>query len=113
MSYTEDELMENQRNDVKLLTIINFLKGNSKEDVNKQYRKHKNKLVIQNNLLKYNLHGKCLFVVPNEMRTEVIRYAHESFYSGHFGEFKTYRRLLDTVWWPNIMDDIRELHTKL
>ena len=51
---------------------------------------HKNRFVLQNNLLKYNLHGKCLLIVPNEMRTEVIRYAHERFYSGHFGEFKTY-----------------------
>ena len=108
VSYTEDELMENQRNDVKLLTIINFLKGDLKEDIDKQYRKQKNRFVLQNNLLKYNFHGKCLLLVPNEMRTEIIRYAHERFYSGHFGEFKTYHRLLDTVWWPNMMDGIRD-----
>ena len=42
------------------------------------------------------------------MRSEIIHYAHERFYRGRFGEIKTHRRLLDIVWWPNMISDRRE-----
>ena len=49
ITYTEYELMEIQRNDAELLTIINFLQDSSKQTIIKQFRRYKSKLFTDTN----------------------------------------------------------------
>ena len=108
MSYDNDELQEGQRNDSAILSCIKFLETGDGSVNYTVYKKHKSKFVLHNNILFYNLHEKYLYVCPKEMRQEFIQLAHDQFYSGHFGIQKTYRKLLDSVWWPAMQQDVQE-----
>ena len=73
------------------------------------YKKHKSKFVLHNNIPLYNLYEKYLYVCPKEMRQEFIQLALDQFYSGHFGIQKTYHKLLDSVWWPAMQQDVQSI----
>ena len=105
VSYSEDELIENQRNDDDLIMAINVLQGETTEISNK-FRKFKNKLKMHNDILKFDLHGNNIFVVPKEMRAEIICQAHG--FIVDILENLRHKRLLETIWWPYMLDDIKE-----
>ena len=50
----------------------------------------------------------CLqLVVPSELQLEVLQAAHYSvFGGGHFGKTKTYNKVIERWWWPNIYQDV-------
>ena len=107
VSYTEDELLEKQLNDGDIFNVIDFkTKGNCIKGDN-IYKKYNDKLFVENDLLRYKHHGKMLYVCPKELRSELLTLSHNQFYSGHYGIFKTHKRLLEGVWWPNMAYDIQ------
>ena len=51
-------------------------------------------------LVEVKVLGKVLIfvIVPQNLRQEVLRYSHFDWSSGHFGIFKTHRRVLERFW---------------
>ena len=46
-------------------------------------------------------------LVPKELRTEVVKLAHESIMSGHLGSKKTLERILTSFYWPGIGAEVK------
>ena len=40
--------------------------------------------------------------LPGKIIEDILRYGHSEWFSGHFGVDKTYRRILEQFWWPNL-----------
>lgn len=80
------------------------LKKNLDEIV--QY-KFKDRLFIEDNLLMLLYHQRKLIVAPNVLRKEIITISHNTFTSGHFGIFKTHRKVLSKFWWPTLFEDVK------
>ena len=106
VSYDQHELVAMQRNDAILEQVIEGLKTNS--EIPKVYRMSKNKLFIENDLLMYNHHGYNLVVAPSEIRLEILDMCHSQWCSGHFGVFKTHKRVLKSFWWPCLYQEITQ-----
>ena len=104
--YTNSEFIAFQRQDSELSQIFNFLEKNEEDrDLNgipKGYRRFIHRISIQDNLLVFNDRGNIIVIVPQNLREEVLRYSHCDWSSGHFGIFKTHRRVLERFWWPKL-----------
>ena len=46
-------------------------------------------------------------MAPIEIRDEIVRLGHSQVLSGHYGVFKTHRRILETCWWPELLQDVQ------
>ena len=107
-NYSMNELLIEQLNDCEIKTVIDYLQKKSKVgEIPKYFRKHLSKLSIVDELLCYNHHGNMLIVTPKTLRDEILELGHSQFYSGHFGTFKTHRRILGSAWWPDMFNNIR------
>ncbi len=49
---------------------------------------------------------KVQLVIPNVFRQTFLQYAHDNPLSGHLGKMKTLLRLLESVYWPSIRNDV-------
>ncbi len=49
---------------------------------------------------------KVQLVIPNAFRQTFLQYAHDNPLSGHLGKMKTLLRLLESVYWPSIRNDV-------
>ena len=58
-------------------------------------------------LLTYSYHGNCLIVAPKNIRSQIMIIAHSHFLGGHFGVFKTHRRVLEKFWWPKLFEAVK------
>lgn len=47
-------------------------------------------------------------VVPQKLRDELLRSAHDDLLGGHLGRERTYQRLRDKYWWPRLYHDVEE-----
>ena len=56
-------------------------------------------------------HGPWRVVVPQSMKSELLREAHNSSIAGHGGQFRTMERLRSVFWWPNMTEDVAQ-HVK-
>ena len=57
-------------------------------------------------------HSNYLVVCPSELRSEILDSSHSQWYSGHFGIFKTHKRVLASFWWPDLYSDIVDFITR-
>ena len=64
--------MGHQRNDPELLKLINNITHNLNNIENNKFKTFRNKLRIENGILKLNSHGQFLYIVPTEMRKELM-----------------------------------------
>ena len=64
---------------------------------------------MENDLLIYNHHNNYLVVCTLELKSEILDLSHSQWCSGHFGVFKTHKRVLASFWWPGLYSDIVEL----
>ena len=52
---------------------------------------------------------KTQTVVPIAIRTEIIRALHDTALAGHLGYHKTYERIKDKFYWPQMSTDIKKV----
>ena len=101
LSNVESQLAEikaKQHEDQVLKTIIDRINNN--EIVGTEF-------VLDNGVLyNFGLNVKKELVrrlaVPDIMRSDVMKQMHDDTLCGHLGIEKTYRRLIDRFWWPNM-----------
>jgi len=95
-----DEYRLLQKNDVTLSECWRDLTSDNTSYIIKE----SNKLLYH----KYELNGelRLQLVVPIDKRDEVIRLAHDSLWSGHFGKQKTLLRVEVEFFWPTMKHDI-------
>ena len=78
-----------------------------KKAVPRPYKSHLQRLFVDiDGLLKYRHGGEGLVVVPGRLRNEILALSHNQWTSGHFGIFKTHRRVLQKFWWPGLHSDV-------
>ena len=73
-SHQHEDLVVAQRNDAKLEQVIEGIESN--KYIPKKYRKSKNKLFMENDLLMYNHHNNYLAVCPSKLRSEILDLSH-------------------------------------
>ena len=74
--FDRNDLIAAQYNDNDLLKIIEIMQGNSTGIFSKCYCRDKNKLLIQDDMLKYRHHNSVCTVVPLKLRREILDLAH-------------------------------------
>ena len=104
--FDRNDLIVAQYNDSDLLKTIEIMHGNSIDKFPKCYRRYKNKLLIQDDTLKYRHHDSVCPVVPLKLRREILDLAHSKCFLGHLGILKTHRRILELFWWSGLYEDI-------
>ena len=57
----------------------------------------------------FSTEGKNLVVVPRESRTEILKMAHCSSMAGHFGQARTLATIRQSMDWPNLTMDVRNV----
>jgi len=97
---TRDMLMEMQRNDSSLKICWKNIEDNAGSE-------GKSNFVIRNQLLYrvgYDKEGKEInqLVIPETLRSKVLKLAHESIMSGHLGIRKTKDRIWKNFWWKDL-----------
>ena len=108
-----DEILAVQRNAPELTKIINYLLKKqvaNKMDVSPIFHRHLDHLELKGNLLIYkrNVRSYCI-VAPAEMTEQIIKLCHSDWASGHFGLYKSHRRILQRFRWPTCLDDLNNL----
>ena len=89
-------MLEAQRNAEVLQKVLKWKDESS--ELPEKFKPYKQKLFLVEGLLTYEHHGKKLVVAPEIFKAQILVVSHNHFSSGHFGEFKTHRRLLETFW---------------
>ena len=79
---SKNDLIAKQLNDEEILQCMKY-DCDEVSKINKTFRRYKNKLSVQKRSLKFELHGKFLYICPKELQTEVICLAYDSFWGGH------------------------------
>ena len=51
---------------------------------------------------------KYQVVIPKAYRREILSIAHETSLAGHLGVNKTYQKILNHFYWPNLKKDVAE-----
>ena len=102
--FDRNDLIAAQYNDSDLLKINEIMQGNSTGKFPKCYRSHNNKLLKQDDMLKYRHHGSACTVVPLNLRSEILDLVHFKWFSGHLSIFKTNRRILELAFWNSFGD---------
>ena len=70
------------------------------------FKRSEPQLHLDDGILLYYHRGKKLFVVPTDMKSELLELAHSQFLSGCQGRYKTHQRLLQSCWCPSMFKDI-------
>ena len=93
---TKDILVQMQRDDLTLKSCWDNIKGSKEDDTGVAYVARKDLLYR----VSYDKDGKEIhqLVVPEELRTKVLKLAHESIMSGHLGIRKTKDRIWKIFW---------------
>ena len=74
----------------------------------KEFKRYIDNLKVLNGLLCYKHHAPYLVVTPCNLQQEILVICHNQFTPGHFGIFKTHRKILAGFWWPGLHDDIKK-----
>ena len=106
------DLIAAQRNAHELQLVVRYLEKEDnaclKNCLPMSFRPHINKLSLSDaGLLVYRHAKRTVVVLPPEQRLDIISICHSEWAAGHFGIFKTHRRILDKFWWPGMHDDIK------
>ncbi len=106
IKYSDEELLGAQMEDEDLLAVIENLQGKTVK-LPKSFQAQRGKLTIDNGgMLLYNHHGNQLIVTPKELRKEILTRSHANWSAGHYGIFKTHRKILEKFWWPNLHQEV-------
>ena len=106
------DILAAQRNDPELQHVVRYLENDDnaslKDSLPMSVRPHIHKLSLtEAGLLVYRHAKRDVVVLPAEQRSEIISICHSEWAAGHFGIFKTHRRILDKFWWPGMHNDVK------
>ena len=74
-----------QRSDEVLLKMIELEKGNKAvTSIPSNFSKHMHNICLIEDMLHFQYNGKHLVIVPHEIQSEIIKFSHCSYLSGHF-----------------------------
>ena len=76
------------------------------KNIPKEFKRYIDNLKVINGLLCYKHHARDLVVALCSLQQDYI-ICHNHFTSGHFGIFKTHRKILEGFWWPGLHDDVK------
>ena len=113
LGYDITDLMNVQLEDLDIQQVVRVLDPLAVErttgEVPKEYKHHMQKLFVdEDKLLKYRHHSNVCFVVPEHLRAEILALCHNQWTSGHFGVYKTHRRVLELFWWPGLYKHVNK-----
>ena len=103
--FSSEELIEYQSKDRSICEAKEYLLSKQNFDINrlgplKRYRK--NLTLSAEGILKW----KSLPVIPEQLRSTVLRLCHNHASSSHFGIDRTWTRLSSAYFWPNARNDV-------
>ena len=86
-SYDQNDLGIKQLNDPELSLVIDYFESVTKPKsmLPSLFKRYEPQLHLNDGILLYYHHGQKLFVVPTDMKTEMLQLAHSQFLSGHQG----------------------------
>ena len=95
-SYDQNDLRVKQLNDPELSLVIDYFESVTKPKsmLPSLFKRYEPQLHLDYGILFYYRRGQKLFVVPTDMKSEMLELAHSQFLSGHQGRYKTHQRLL-------------------
>lgn len=96
---SEEKIKEGQRQDTKLLTIIQKIENDKQNRITKKFELNENQVLI----LKQRDKGKQLRIAPTKLIYEIIQEAHKA----HFGFPKTYDLIKSRFFWYGMYRDIK------
>ena len=108
-----DMIRSEQVKDGDLLEKINFLKdGNTNGKTPERMRAEtKGYMLDSTKLLRLKPKGSCparICIPEGEVRTTIIRLAHDNATSMHFGFHKTWHRVANVAYWKYLKNDVKE-----
>ena len=97
------DMRTEQDKDEKLKEIMRKLadRDNKQNGIEAQYQ-------IKDGVLKYNLGGNLLYVVPEHQRQLLLIQYHDGILGGHLSPRKTLSRLKIKYFWPSIIEDTKK-----
>lgn len=107
--YNTNDLIALQREDGELSKLFAYMEGgnDNKDIIDVKYRRFLDRFQIEEGLLKFNHRGDLCTVIPEKLRSEVLEFCHNDWSAGHYGSFKTHKRILQRLfWWPKLFDDV-------
>eukprot|EP00794_Sanderia_malayensis_P005772 gene5772-6477_t len=103
--FNTEELIEHQSKDPAICAAKEYLLSKTQFDISRlgslqRYRKH---LTLSTEGI---LQWKSYPVIPEQLRSTVLRICHDHASSGHFGIDRTWTRLSNAYFWPNARHDV-------
>ena len=63
--------------------------------------------IVYMTLRRKNLPPRIVLLAPSAMHGDIVRLSHDSFFSGHAGQFKCRERILQHYWWPGFDAELK------
>ena len=117
--HSSEDLRKFQDNDPELSVIINWLESGNKpteSDLSlsspavEHLWLHRSQLSFRNNVLYYQwedaMEPRCLLVVPNCLKSDILEKLHDYSYAGHMGRDNTRRNIKKSFYWHNLYNDV-------
>ena len=112
VKFSSDELLAEQRNDSQIAAVLTYLTSGKEvqpaKALSQEYRQCLHKICITDGLLTYDHHGNLCVVAPRSLRNEILVMSHTEWSAGHFGVYKTHRKMLNNFWWPSMFKDVKD-----
>ena len=117
--HSSEDLRKFQENDPDLSIIIHWLESGNKpteSDLSlsspavKHLWLHRSQLSFRNNVLYYQwedaMEPRCLLIVPNCLKPEILEKFHDHSYAWHMGRDNTRRNIKKSFYWHNLYNDV-------
>ena len=116
--YDPIKIKNNQRADPDLIQLILFLecKEPYTAEVPSEVSQEKcEDFILNEDKILYKMkkepqpfEPQKLLVIPNSMKTEIIKACHDDALGGHFGIDRTLRKIKTKYWWPHMYNQIKD-----
>lgn len=107
---TPSDLAEEQRNDVELRPLIDYLEGRIPRPP-KPFARGSASFCLRNDVLYKENFGPTetpyLLVAPNVLRQEILQACHDEPSSGHLGFTRTLARIRQRYYWPRLAQSVK------
>ena len=110
VKFTSKEILTKEMKDNDILEMLTYLQSGKEitaENFPRAYQSSVHKLNITDGLLTFDHHGILCIVALETLRGEILTVNHAEWSAGHFGVFKTHRKILQNLWWPGLLNDVK------